>query len=240
MSDRSSAQAWDRSKHLFSGDGPAVMDNKEVAWPVLRAHLSKYLEHSGSSSKVLELGCGAGQLAELLSQDGFEVVGLDLSSEMVSEARSKRADRRVTFRQGTVDDLSSDEIFHAVTSSMVLPFMDNLDECFSGLGEHLVAGGVLAFVVFDPDFVSWHRALGYELFRETDRGVEMVLEGEEGAEERFPLNLYGAEQYEALLAESGFVKLSESCHFFSGDVALGYERELRPVSRFLAMAFRKV
>ena len=40
---------------------------------------------------VLELGCGTGSLTELLSQKGYDMIGVDNSGDMLQIAMEKRA-----------------------------------------------------------------------------------------------------------------------------------------------------
>ena len=55
------------------------------------------------SSRVLDLGCGAGALARPLSEAGVEVWGLDLSPDLLAIAR--RQAPRAVFEQGSVQDV---------------------------------------------------------------------------------------------------------------------------------------
>ena len=41
---------------------------------------------------VLDLGCGTGTLTELLAQEGYDMIGIDYSQEMLSRAMEKRDD----------------------------------------------------------------------------------------------------------------------------------------------------
>ena len=43
--------------------------------------------------KVLELGCGTGNMTERLSLDGFRMTGIDLSEDMLEQAREKQDER---------------------------------------------------------------------------------------------------------------------------------------------------
>lgn len=56
----------------------------------------------GAGSRVLDLGCGTGDLALHLAASGHDVTGVDISSMAVNLARSKAAERGVTatFRVG--------------------------------------------------------------------------------------------------------------------------------------------
>ena len=50
-----------------------------------------YLEVQGyeKDSKVCELGCGTGTLTRMFHQAGYDIMGVDLSEEMLMEAREK-------------------------------------------------------------------------------------------------------------------------------------------------------
>lgn len=68
-----------------------------------------------SSGKLLELGCGAGNLSIALSSRGFDVFGVDFSESAIEWAKdnAKQASRIIDFRVADVTDLScfSDESF---------------------------------------------------------------------------------------------------------------------------------
>ena len=41
---------------------------------------------------ILDLGCGTGQLSEIISRSGAEVIGIDKSAEMISQASANYPD----------------------------------------------------------------------------------------------------------------------------------------------------
>src|SRR5262245_62204178 len=55
---------------------------------------------------ILDVGCGTGRVAVALAEEGFEVVGVDLSKPMLRQAEDRRSElpsevaARLTFRQG--------------------------------------------------------------------------------------------------------------------------------------------
>lgn len=61
--------------------------------PLDREVLDSVAERMGRSSRVLELGCGPGQVGKYLSERGFRVVGLDLSLQMLLVARRRTGNR---------------------------------------------------------------------------------------------------------------------------------------------------
>lgn len=52
-----------------------------------------------SGKKLLDLACGAGQLAVMLAKDGYQVTGVDLSSEMLALAdeRAREDDTKINW-----------------------------------------------------------------------------------------------------------------------------------------------
>ena len=88
--------------------------------------------------RVLDAGCGAGHLAEALTERGGGVVGVDVSHEMLAYARD-----RVPDADFALADLGSQ-----------LPFQDgSFDGIVSSLAFHYVAD-------WDPLFRELHRVLG--------------------------------------------------------------------------------
>ncbi|MCD8195552.1 MAG: class I SAM-dependent methyltransferase, partial [Lachnospiraceae bacterium] len=49
-------------------------------------------EYGVSEGLICELGCGTGQMTELLAEAGYDMIGIDQSEEMLEEAVQKRAE----------------------------------------------------------------------------------------------------------------------------------------------------
>ncbi len=60
---------------------------RHVDYPRFADALSPFLGHT-----VLDLGCGTGVLSCLLAEKGFEMIGVDGSADMLTQARAKRGD----------------------------------------------------------------------------------------------------------------------------------------------------
>jgi trans-aconitate methyltransferase len=208
---------WDESGHLFKGTTPATADNQEVAWPALRRELEENLPKATGRPRILDFGCGSGQLSHLLGANGlYRVVGIDPSAKMISQA-DEHVTPGVTFVEGTIHDLASMKPFDGIVSSMVFQFVEELDDHFGLLFAALERGGIFSFVVFNPAFISEHLEAKTELFIIDQCGCpQMVLEGRPT-----PVYSRSAGDYEALLTQRGFEVLSSYVKAYSEDTGAG-------------------
>lgn len=79
-------------------------------------------------AKVLDVGCGPGNAAKLLveSKKDFEILGIDLSTEMISRARANVVSPRVSFLVEDIRDMNlKDMVYDAVILSFCLPHLSN-------------------------------------------------------------------------------------------------------------------
>jgi len=88
--------------------------------------------------RILDLGCGDGQLTERIAASGASVVGIDSSPAMVAAARA----RGIKADQGAAEKLPyPDQIFEAVFSNAVLHWVRGQDEMLSQVHRVLRPGG---------------------------------------------------------------------------------------------------
>jgi ubiquinone/menaquinone biosynthesis C-methylase UbiE len=139
-------QHWDRRAATFdqqAGHG-LVSDAQRDAWHDL---LSRFI--GDAPQRVLDVGCGTGFLALRLAELGHDVSGVDLSGQMIEQARGKadRAALQIDFRVGDGADLdSADGSYDLVVARHVIW---NLPDPERGLAEWLRvlrAGGRLLLV----------------------------------------------------------------------------------------------
>jgi demethylmenaquinone methyltransferase / 2-methoxy-6-polyprenyl-1,4-benzoquinol methylase len=101
---------------------------------------------AGPGDRILDLGCGTGDLAAALARRGARVTGVDISAGMLAAARSRGLPGvdlvcgsafRLPFRHGA---------FAGVASAFVLRNLDDLAGAFRELARVTRAGGELALV----------------------------------------------------------------------------------------------
>lgn len=120
---------------------------------------------------VLELGCGTGRISLPLARAGIEVVGVDLSAEMIAAARDKLSaqseavQRCVEFRRGDLRSLALDRTFPLIISPFnVLQHLYtrlDVERCLDVVARHLEPhSGRFVFDVLMPDVRSLSRNPG--------------------------------------------------------------------------------
>ena len=91
------------------------------------------------SEKILDLGCGTGDLAKKLADLGVSVVGIDYSNNMVMEARKKYP--QISFEVRDVTDLGYRDEFDAVFSNATLHWVKQSKQALKWIYQSLKKGG---------------------------------------------------------------------------------------------------
>ena len=106
--------------------------------------------------RVLDLGCGAGQLAHHLATRGAdEVVAVDVSERMLALARAEWAHPRVSHRRAAIEALAfSPGRFDLVVSSLALHYVEDYAELVRRVAEWLAPGGALVYSTEHPLYTA--------------------------------------------------------------------------------------
>jgi len=116
-------------------------------------------EANSNGRAILEVACGTGRVAIHLAHDGFEVVGLDLSSAMLDVAREKSIGMsNMRWVQTDMRSFELGETFGLViipghSFQNILTAADQV-ACLESIRRHLSPGGILV-VHLDHLSVSW-------------------------------------------------------------------------------------
>lgn len=97
---------------------------------------------------VLDVACGTGNVSEILSERGYEVVGIDISPGMIEAAKSKKS-RVEYYTQDMADlDLGDRKFDLAISLFDSLNYITDVSRLAQGIervGKHLVDGGLFIF-----------------------------------------------------------------------------------------------
>lgn len=106
--------------------------------------------------RVLDLGCGAGQLAHHLAEAGAaEVIGVDISERMLEVARVQFAHPRVTYRRAAMEELEFPEArFELVVSSLAFHYVADYAALARSTARWLTPGGRLVFSTEHPLYTA--------------------------------------------------------------------------------------
>ncbi|MEP7053092.1 MAG: methyltransferase domain-containing protein [Pseudomonadota bacterium] len=117
---------------------PTQYDRAGAFVPKLAADLVELLLPQ-PGERLLDLGCGTGDLTAQLAASGATVLGVDASIDMVKEARRKHPSLR--FDVGDGQELRFESEFDAVFSNATLHWMPRADDVASGVARALRPGG---------------------------------------------------------------------------------------------------
>jgi SAM-dependent methyltransferase len=134
-----------------------------VEGPVDRAFLAAFVEFVGlAAGPVADVGCGPGRVAAFLAGQGLDVVGVDLSPEMLTIARDAHPDIRFEEGQLTALPFADGSLGGAVCwYSIIHTPSEHLDEVFAELKRVLDADGHLLVAFQAGDGARVHRADAY-------------------------------------------------------------------------------
>jgi SAM-dependent methyltransferase len=147
---------------------------REVTGPDARELALEAVLH-GTPSRVLEVGCGEGELAERLTATVGDVVAVDQSARMVELTRARGVDARVA----DVQELPfADESFDAVLAAWMLYHVPDLDRGLSEVSRVLRPGGRLVATTNGAGHLAELLALGglerWDLPFDAENGEEIL------------------------------------------------------------------
>jgi len=123
--------------------------DKWLAWA------ESYWDKHGKPKTVIDLGCGTGSIAIPLAKQGYQVFGVDLSSEMLSIAHQKALQEQTTVTWVAQDmrELSLQPVESIVSFCDSLSYLteeDDVRRTFQLVYQHLQPGGSFLFDVHSP------------------------------------------------------------------------------------------
>lgn len=113
--------------------------------PTRELVLSRVAASCPDARRILDAGCGVGQLAHALAErlPGVRVTGVDPTGPMIRRARVDYSHPHVTYLVGTVHDVPADEPFDAVVTTHAFPYVREPEAFLSRIFDLLRPGGRL-------------------------------------------------------------------------------------------------
>lgn len=106
----------------------------------------------GPGKRVLEIGCGTGNFTELFAGSGAAIVAVDISPELVAQARQRGLpEDQVTFIIKRFEECELDGPFDAIIGSSVLHHLDVADSV-AKIHHLLKPGGIMSFA--EPNMLN--------------------------------------------------------------------------------------
>ncbi|WP_449620449.1 class I SAM-dependent methyltransferase [Robertmurraya sp. Marseille-Q9965] len=166
-----------------------------------------------TGEKILDLGCGTGDLANQLFENGLDVVGVDNSVNMVELAKNKYPQIKFIVQDAT--NLAFDNEFDAVFSNATLHWVKPPIQALHGIYHSLKPGG---------RFVAEFGGKGNVQTISDEIVMQIEAAGFNFKEEYFPWFYPSIGEYTALMEEVGF-RVTFAQHFdrptpLSGDDGL--------------------
>lgn len=92
-----------------------------------------------SKERILDLGCGTGQLTAKIAEAGAEVIGIDSAPEMIEQAQQNYP--QLQFKVADAKNFQLSQPVDAVFSNAVLHWIPQADEVINSIHESLKIGG---------------------------------------------------------------------------------------------------
>lgn len=131
----------------------------------------------GKPRRVIDLGCGTGNIAIPLAKRGYQVIGVDLSAEMLAVAYDKmrREQAQVLWVEQDMRELEvpqADSVISFCDSLSYLTDEEDVQQTFSRVFAHLQPGGTFLFDVHSPYKIL--HGFGNQTFALTEEEVSYI------------------------------------------------------------------
>lgn len=103
-------------------------ENKFMDFDSYKKRIQAFCEILEPETSILDIGCGPGNVEKLLIKSGkeFEILGIDLSNEMINRAQANVISTSVNFKVADVRKMDLEKnSFDAVIASFCLPHLTN-------------------------------------------------------------------------------------------------------------------
>lgn len=191
-----------------------TLERYGVSRPIRTCGVGNPLEQE--KNLVVDLGCGTGKLTEMLFDEGFDVIGIDLSEDMLEVARDRAQEngKQILYLQQDMREMdlfcTAGTILSTCDSVNYITEPEELGEVFRRVNLFLYPGGLFIF-----DFNTTHKyrdVIGDTVIAENREDVSFIWEN--AYDEASGLNRYDLTLF--LQDEDGRYDKSEEVHLQRG------------------------
>lgn len=192
-------------------------------------YLKELLETYGvQDGIVLDMGCGTGNITQILSKAGYDMIGIDNSQDMLNIAMEKRGDDESVLY--LLQDMRAFELYGTVAAAVCIcdsmnyiTEYEDLVQVFRLVNNYLDPGGIF---IFDMNTIHKYRQIGentiaedreessfiwdnyyYEKERINEYQLSIFIQGEDGRYDKFSeihfQRAYTLEEIKQALKEAG-------------------------------------
>lgn len=172
--DRTATRAWER----LTSDAPVsrIRETVRAGRDRMRAQILSRLPADMTGLRVLDAGCGAGQMTAELAARGADVVAVDISPALVDIARARLPHHllhRVRFHSGDMLEAGLGPVDHVVAmDSLIYYTQPDLARALAGLADRTRGKVVFTVAPRTPLLMAMWQA--GKLFPRADRSPTMV------------------------------------------------------------------
>ncbi|MDO4531347.1 MAG: class I SAM-dependent methyltransferase [Bacillota bacterium] len=187
---------------------------EQVAYDQWLSHIHALWKKYGLEPKtVFDLGCGTGSIALPLAKAGYDVVGVDLSPEMLTEADHKAMEEGLSLRFACQD---MTELSLGETADCILSLCDSMNylteegqlaEAFQSIAAHMTAESLFVFDL-NTEY-KFKEVLGQNVFGSAEEHAAYIWENDYDEEEK--INEYYVSFF--LENEDGLYERVEEFHY---------------------------
>lgn len=211
--DRSAGGSYDRHAQVQR------MMAKRLIQGILEKREERNPRNYGGKYNILDIGCGTGQLTEMLLREipGSSVVALDIAPSMIATAEQRFKSQHLHNKSGDdgcdsselslsfmIADIEewavhavTEEVYDLIVSNASFQWLTRPGQTLTCLRKLLGNGGELAFATFGPDtFRELHEAFNEAYL---SRGLHPQRHG---------LTFHAMDQWNTLLQQAGFHKIT--------------------------------
>ena len=187
---------------------------EQVEYDQWMNHIHAIWEKFGLQPKtVIDLGCGTGSIALPLAKEGYDVIGVDLSPEMLTEADHKAMEEGVSVRFACQDMTElelgeeADCILSLCDSMNYLTEDGQLEDAFKSIAQHMKQESLFLFDL-NTEY-KFKEVLGQNVFGSAEEHAAYIWENDYDDEEK--INEYYVSFF--IENEDGFYERIEEFHY---------------------------